>query len=91
MIFTLLIFQNCKILDNQKIKISVSISDKIKDTYLVSGKIRIRNSKIPYDLFLSTEKSGILINEKFYDFSEGNILFLMSSKKGNWKQEQNEL
>ncbi len=73
---------------NPKIALQFSVSEKIKKTHLVNIKISIGNSELCYDLFISKEKQGIMINEHFHDLSKGNTLFLRETKKGKFKTKQ---
>lgn len=56
------------------IKFKASLSRKIKDTYVINGSIKIGTYIFHYDVFISEERSGILLDDKFYDFSKGEII-----------------
>ncbi|HAP95301.1 MAG TPA: hypothetical protein DCP54_06035 [Chryseobacterium sp.] len=86
--YFILFFHTTKKFKNKKVDVSSDVSQKINNTYLINGTIFIRASKIIFDLFISKEKQGIMLNEEFYDLSKGNILFFKETKKGKFKIKQ---
>lgn len=86
--FEILLFTKINRKKNSDVKIFFSLSKKLKETFLINGTISTGTSKVIFDLFISKEKSGIMLNDQFYNLSKGNILFLKETKKAKFKIKQ---
>lgn len=78
--FTFLLYTKQNPASN-KVKLTFDIAGKIRGTHLINGTILIGKAKILFDVFISKEKQGIMINEQFYDLSKGSIFFLKETNR----------